>query len=203
MIVSTDARSPAPRWLQAATWVAVLCALPFGLIYCDRPEAPTEPDEEAAAESVVLDAPQESAEPAESDLDAVLSNREEEINQYILQEVESGALSVVQGLELSAYVAGTKAGLLVSYGDLDLSRWENQRLADRLSESVDRKRLPGGIAMRDSLLQRELIQSVLGDHSELLQGASQRLVRLPPIVSRPAPPIITGPLRGSPLKSAQ
>ena len=48
MIVSTDARSPAPRWLRAATWVAVLCALPFGLIYCDRSEAPTEADEEAA-----------------------------------------------------------------------------------------------------------------------------------------------------------
>ena len=189
MIVSTDTRSPAPRRLRAATRVAVLCALPFGLIYCDRPEAATEPDEDAAAD-VVLDAPQELA---ESDLDAVLSNREEEITRDILQEVGSGALSVVQGLELSAYVAGAKAGLLISYGDLGLSREEKQRLADILSASVDRKRLPGGIAMRDSLLQRELIQSVLTDHSELLQRASQRLVRLPPIVRRPAPPIIKIP----------
>ena len=194
IIVSTDTRSPAPRWLRAATWVAVLCALPFGLIYCDRPEAPTESDEEAAADLVVLDAPQESSEPAESDLDAVLSTREEEINRDILQKVGSGALSVVQGLELSAYVAGAKTGLLISYGDLDLSRPEKQRLADRLSASVDRKRLPRGIAMRDTSLQRELIQSVLMDHSELLQRASQRLVRLPPIVRRPAPPIIKKPL---------
>jgi hypothetical protein len=202
MIVSTDTRSPAPRWLRAATWVAVLCALPFGLIYCDRPEAPTEPGEEAAPD-VVLDAPQEASQSAESDLDAVLSNREDEINRDILQEVESGALSAVQGHELSAYVAGAKAGLLISYGDLDLSRPEKQRLADRLSESVNRKRLPGGIAMRDTSLQRELIQSVLTDHSELLQRATHRLVRLPPIVKRPAPPIIKGPLRGSSLKSAQ
>lgn len=193
MIVSTDTRSPAPRWLRAATWVALLCALPFGLIYCDRPEAATEPDEEAAAD-VVVDAPQESPEPAESDLDAVLSNREEDINEDILQEVESGALSAVQGLEFSAYVAGAKAELLISYGDLDLSREEKQRLADILSASVDQKRLPGGIAMRDSLLQRELIQSVLKDHSELLQRATQRLVRFHPIVKRPAPPIIKRPL---------
>ena len=49
MIVSTDTRSQAPRWLRAATWAAALCALPFGLIYCDRPE-PTETDEETAAD---------------------------------------------------------------------------------------------------------------------------------------------------------
>ncbi|MDE2677535.1 MAG: M56 family metallopeptidase [Gemmatimonadota bacterium] len=203
MIVSTDTRSPAPRWLRAATWVAVLCALPFGLIYCDRPEAPTEPDEDAAADLAVLDAPRQPAEPAESDLDAVLSNREEEINRDILQDVGSGALSLVHGLELSAYVAGAKAGLLVSYGDLDLSEEEKQRLADTLSASVDRRRPPGGIAMRDPSLHRELIHSVLSNHSELLQRATHRLVRLPPIVRRPAPPIIKGPLRGSPLKSAQ
>ncbi len=201
MIVSTDTRSPAPRWLRAATWVAVLCALPFGLIYCDRPEAATEPEEETAADLVVLDAPQESPEPAESDLDAVLSNREEEINQGILQEVESGALGAVQGREISAYVAGAKAGLLISYGDRDLSLPEKQRLADRLSASVDRKRLPGGVAMRDTSLQRELIQSVLSDHVELIRRVSQRLVRVPPIVRRPAPPVIKRPLPLLPKRS--
>ena len=144
---------------------------------------------------MVLDAPQELPEPAESDLDAVLSNREEEITRgHPARGGDRAHSAWIQGLELSAYVAGAKAGLLISYGDLGLSREEKQRLADILSASVDRKRLPGGIAMRDSLLQRELIQSVLTDHSELLQRASQRLVRLPPIVRRPAPPIIKIPL---------
>ncbi len=194
MIVSNDTSSPAPRWLRAATWVAVLCALPFGLIYCDRSDAPTGADEEEAAGLVVPDAPQEVSEPAESDIEAILATREEEINQGILQEVESGALSAVQGLELSAYVAGAKAGLLISYGDRDLSEAEKQLAADRLSESVDRKRPPDGTAMRDTLLQRELIQSALREHSELIRRVSLRLVRFHPIEKRPAPPIIKGPL---------
>ena len=188
MIVSTDTRAPAPRWLRAATWVALLCALPFGLVYCDRPEAPTATD----AELVVLDAPQESPEPADTDLEELLSSREEEINQDILQEVEAGALSAAQGGVLSVYVAGAKAGLLISFEGRDLSEAEKQAVADRLSESVNRKKQPDRIA--DSLMTREFIQAVTKDQVEILLRASRLLER----VNRPVPPIIRRPLGGAP-----
>ena len=192
MIVSTDPRSPAPRWLRAATWVAVLCTLPFGLIYCDRPDAPTEPDEETAAELVALDAPQESQEPSDTDLEELLSTREEEINQDILQEVESGALSPVQGRNLSGYVAGAKAGLLISFEGRDLSEAEKQAVADRLSESLNRKKLSNRIA--DSLMTQEFIQAMTKADVEILLRASRSLER----VNRPAPPIIRRPPGGAP-----
>ena len=188
MIVSTDTRAPAPRWLRAATWVALLCALPFGLVYCDRPEAPTATD----AELVVLDAPQESPEPADTDLEELLSSREEEINQDILQEVEAGALSAAQGGVLSVYVAGAKAGLLISFEGRDLSEAEKQAVADRLSESVNRKKQPDRIA--DSLMTQEFIQAVTKDQVEILLRASRLLER----VNRPVPPIIRRPLGGAP-----
>ena len=192
MIVSTDTRSPAPGWLRAATWVAVLCALPFGLIYCDRPEAPTEPDEETAAELVVLEGPQESPDPADTGLEELLSTREEEINQDILQEVESGALSAVQGRNLSAYVAGAKAGLLISFEGRYISEAEKQALADRLSDSFNRKKLPDRIA--DSLMIQEfIIQAITKDQVEILLRATRSLER----VNRPAPPIIRRPPGGA------
>ena len=191
MIVSTDTRSPAPRWLRAATWAAVLCALPFGLIYCDRAE-PTETDEETAAESVVPDAAQESQEPADTDLEELLSIREEEIRRDILQEVESGALSAIQGRELSVYVAGAKAGLLISYGGRELSDAEKQAIAGRLSESVNRTNLPDGIAMRDTLINLELLRAEMKAHGEVLQRATRLLERsrLPILKKRPFPPLI-------------
>ena len=191
MIISTDTRSPAPGWLRAATWVAVLCALPFGLIYCDRPDAPTGPDEETAAESV-LEAPQESPDPADTGLEELLSTREEEINQDILQEVESGALSAVQGGVLSAYVAGAKAGLIGAYTGRDLSEAEKQAVADRLSESFNRKKLPDRIA--DSLMTQEFIQAMTKADVEILLRATRALER----VNRPAPPIIKRPPGGAP-----
>ena len=36
LIVSSDTRPPAPRWLRTVGRVALLCAVPLGLIYCDR-----------------------------------------------------------------------------------------------------------------------------------------------------------------------
>ena len=35
-IVSTDASAAAPRWLRTTSRVTLLCALPLGIIYCDR-----------------------------------------------------------------------------------------------------------------------------------------------------------------------
>ena len=58
MIVSTDTRAPSPRPVRA-TWVAVLCALPFGLVYCDRPSPPTADEEEAATETEAVESADE------------------------------------------------------------------------------------------------------------------------------------------------
>ena len=49
MIVSADTRSPAPRWLRTTGRLALLCALPLGLIYCDWATAV---DEETAMDPV-------------------------------------------------------------------------------------------------------------------------------------------------------
>lgn len=111
MIVSTDTRSPAPRWLRAATWMAVICALPFGLVYCDRPTAPTAPmaaDEETTAdpaEGAVLDRLDELRAAADEAI-RVLSRRESQIQELIREAMESGTISERRGRELSAYVSG-------------------------------------------------------------------------------------------------
>ena len=44
MIMARKAAAPAPRWLRVATWIAVVCVLPFGTLYCgsaDQPERAT------------------------------------------------------------------------------------------------------------------------------------------------------------------
>lgn len=62
MIISTDTTSPAPRWLHAATFMALLCALPFGLVYCTQSPAPMAPEEEATvSEEEVLAVPEADA----------------------------------------------------------------------------------------------------------------------------------------------
>ena len=62
MIVSTDTLSPAPRRLRAVVRLATVCALPFGLVYCDRPMAPMSSDEETGldpVEGAALESPDE------------------------------------------------------------------------------------------------------------------------------------------------
>ena len=39
--------STTPRWLRAAAWVAVTCALPLGMVCCSQPDTPVAPDGEA------------------------------------------------------------------------------------------------------------------------------------------------------------
>ena len=147
MIVSTDNRSPAPRWVRAATWMAVMCALPFGLIYCDRPTAPTAPmaaDEETTAdpaEGAVLDSPDELFATLHELVDN-LSRREAEIQERIREAVESGELSERRGRELSAYVTGAASGRLSRYAlDHAISGEEEQAAASWLiARSAERNR---------------------------------------------------------------
>ena len=36
-----------PRWLRTAAWIAVICALPLGIVYCSQPDTPAAPDGES------------------------------------------------------------------------------------------------------------------------------------------------------------
>ncbi len=40
--------STTPRWLRRAAWIAVICALPLGLVSCNQPDAAAAPDGGAA-----------------------------------------------------------------------------------------------------------------------------------------------------------
>ena len=134
MIVSTDTRSFAPRPVRAATWVAVLCALPFGLVYCDRPSATTTDAEEAATETEVLESADETF---DGDLADILTRYEEAINRKIRERVQAGDLDEHAGRVLSAYVSGAKAGLLFRHMDRNLSAEEKRRAAEELAGSTE------------------------------------------------------------------
>ena len=53
----------APRWLRTAAWVAVICALPLGIVYCGQPDTTATPDGETmeTADVVANDAAQPAA----------------------------------------------------------------------------------------------------------------------------------------------
>ena len=193
MIISTDTRSPAPRRLRFATWGAVLCALPFGLIYCDKAATPVE--DEPPPEAEMLEDPGETI---ASDLADILTRREEDIHRSILERVESGALDEHRGGLLSAYVSGAKAGLLIHYEGRDLSDDEKQAVADRLTASAERVNPAPGAALEDAAVFRELLvdqltTEILAMEAEFIRNFRKvQLLRVPrphfPIIVREKPP---------------
>ena len=48
MIVDTN-KTATPGWLRTAAWVAVICALPLGLVYCGQPDTPAAVDDATEA----------------------------------------------------------------------------------------------------------------------------------------------------------
>ncbi|MCY4571177.1 MAG: M48 family metalloprotease [Gemmatimonadetes bacterium] len=48
MIVDTN-KTAAPGWLRTAAWIAVICALPLGLVYCGQPDTPATVDDATEA----------------------------------------------------------------------------------------------------------------------------------------------------------
>lgn len=182
MIVSTDTRSPAPRPLRAATWVAVLCALPFGLVYCDRPS----PDqEEAATETEALESAEDNF---DGDLADILTRYEEGIHRKIRERVKAGDLDEHAGRVLSAYVSGAKAGLLARHMDRDLSVEEKRRAAEELAGSAEWD----GLDSRATLERARtlILEQAASDLDAALQREQEaRLARLREVV-RPALPII-------------
>ncbi len=67
-----------PRWLRTAAWIAVICALPLGLVYCGQPDTAATPDGETTetADVVANDATQ-----ADDSDDASEDRRTARINQ--------------------------------------------------------------------------------------------------------------------------
>lgn len=55
MIVETNTTTT-PRWLRTAAWALAICALPLGMVYCDRPETPAAPDDETMEAPAAADA---------------------------------------------------------------------------------------------------------------------------------------------------
>lgn len=53
MIAEEDTAAP-PRWLRTAAWVAVICALPLGIVYCGRPDATATPGGETTETADVV-----------------------------------------------------------------------------------------------------------------------------------------------------
>lgn len=45
--------STTPRWLRTTAWIAVICALPLGIVYCSQPDTAAAPDGEATEAPVV------------------------------------------------------------------------------------------------------------------------------------------------------
>ncbi len=152
MIVSTDTRSPTPRWLRLAGRVALLCALPFGLIYCDR---------RTASEGAALDTPEEVSAVVDEYLES-LSRGGEEIQERIREAIESGRLSEERGRELSAHVTGAASDLLIRYTlDHEISEEDVRFASSRAITELSRR-----AEMRDAL---EEMRDALEETQELIE----------------------------------
>ncbi|MDE2654793.1 MAG: hypothetical protein OXI71_13380 [Gemmatimonadota bacterium] len=44
--------STTPRWLRTAAWIAVICALPLGIVFCSQPDTPAAIDDASEAPGV-------------------------------------------------------------------------------------------------------------------------------------------------------
>ncbi len=161
MIVSTRTQAPASRWLRTTGRLALLCALPLGLIYCDWATAPMAADDEAAmnpAEEVALVALRELlvgteellvgadelrvAADAAARVARALSQREAALQELIREGMESGDLTEEHGRELSAYLSGAASGHLISYAlNNDIADEIRRKYSELLvTEMVERNR---------------------------------------------------------------
>ena len=166
MIVSTDTRPPAPRWLRIACRLTLLCALPFGLIYCDR---------RAATEGGALDSPDQVSVAVDEYLESV-SRGGEEIQERIQAAMESGELSEERGRELSQHVTGAASDLLVRYtADHEISAEDVRAASSRLLADLSRRaELKAVLAEMRGLIE-EIERTPEGDgrHGELARRATE------------------------------
>ena len=110
MIIATDPTSPAPRHRRGAGWLAVLCMLPLGLLYCDRADAPAASEEELPDDSQTVENLDESQ---PSPVGPAFVG-EANIRRYIDGKVVGGDLTEEEARELRAAVSvALEHGLVV------------------------------------------------------------------------------------------
>ena len=149
MIVSTDTHPLTPRWLRIAGRVALLCALPLGLVYCDR---------RTTSEGAALDTPEEVSAVVDEYVES-LSRGGEEIQERIREAIESGTLSEERGRELSADVTGAARAI-----------WELSRRAEKQDALQE---------MQDALQEmQELIEEIRTTPKEERSQLSGRIEEL-------------------------
>ena len=130
VILAIGTTSPTPPWLRRAAGAVFVCALPFGLIYCDQPATPVE------AADAVLDADEE-AETRQASLEEILTRREEDLNARVLGLVEQGKISEGQGDVLRSEVSGYSAGITFAVRGQELRYADRLVLADRYVEWIE------------------------------------------------------------------
>ena len=175
MIVSTDTRSPAPRWLRTASRLAMACALPFGLIYCDRPTAIEEGITMDPVEGAALDTPDEVS-AAVGEVVESLSHRAAQIQEILREATESGSIGERQGRELSTYLSEAPSRLLILIHGLDHGIFEDDVLPARSRFLLDLSRRTDLLAVLAEM--QEHLEEVGPDGSEKpgeWTGAIQKL----------------------------
>ena len=146
----------APRWLRTAAWIAVICALPLGIVYCGQPDTAATPDDETTetADVVANDAAQ-----ADDDDDASEDRRTARINQLrrdLRARVAAGEITEEQARQR---ISRIRQRLAASQGEdaeadqaeADLTERINQALRDlrarleagEITEEQYRERLAG------------------------------------------------------------
>ncbi len=103
MIMARNSTTPAPRWLRSATWIAVVCVLPFGMLYCgtaDEPERAPIADDASEAPPTPL---------AWSD-EEFLNAEVAELADRMLEEIDIAAITAEHG-SLGAYFQESFADL--------------------------------------------------------------------------------------------
>ncbi|MCY4571175.1 MAG: M48 family metalloprotease [Gemmatimonadetes bacterium] len=144
MIMTRKAGAPAPRWLRTATWIAVVCVLPFGTLYCgsaDEPESATPAEDATEAPPTPL---------AWSD-EAFLNAEAAELAAQMLAEIDIAAIRAEHG-SLGAYFregfaemrgelsAEVEAGNM-SEGTAEQFAGVTEELVDQLVARVDSRTL--------------------------------------------------------------
>ena len=162
-IVSIDTRPPTPRWLRTVGLVALLCAVPLGLIYCVR-RAPTESETTMnRAEVAALDRVDEllaSADEATSVFSLGVVELQELIHhqEVLWKAVKPGGLSERDGREASGYLTNgmrreLTALFLLRSAERNRGLWPGDSSSRVSTEDLHSPELSGALADMRTLVE--------------------------------------------------
>lgn len=85
-----------PRWLRTMAWIAVICALPLGIVYCGQPDTPSIPGGEPTetADVVADDAAQAAG--AEEASEETRTRRFNQLRRDLRAKVAAGEITAEQ-----------------------------------------------------------------------------------------------------------